>query len=221
MDKVFNYYIEYLSIIRRATHYFEKDNFEESIDLYCDAEKYLDRVNMNNSGIIKLYVLMSKTYIELGNLDVALIYLNKAKSVLDIGPSELRISIDNNIAYTYLKKKKYNKSETLYFDLLEEIESNPFGYNYHPLIYNNIGELYFMRKLEVKSLSNYSRALFYFERSIIQKPLYYETLCDNISLLFRNDIDESKRWKWIRSNFIPTLKSGNNSKNIKRVKKNL
>jgi len=111
--------------------------------------------------ISKIYTGYGNTVSELGNPQLAIINLNKALNMAraaELSDTYIR-SVQTNLAQAYRKNKKYQKSESLYKEVLYSLPAeNPYSVD-ESAIQNNLGFLMKVQGKSEEALVHYNRAL--------------------------------------------------------------
>ncbi len=140
---------------------------------YFDSAVKLDKELNTRSSLLSasIYTSYGNTVAELGNSELAIIFLNNALSIHEKLKSSIREKRQAliNLAKAYRHNKNYKKSEELYRKILADIENSDYDHQAGSSlggIYNNLAYL-------LKVQDKYDEAIYYYYESLqLHEKLY-------------------------------------------------
>lgn len=146
-----------------ASLHAERRGFENAAHYYHSALSLLDQ-SPNQSPLITtdIYSGYGNTLSELGNPQLAILYLEKAlKIVQHSGSSPSRLqNIQINLAQAFRKNEEYEKSEALYEEILYALPAdNQSALNTKATIHNNLGYLLKVQDRLEEAVVHYNQSL--------------------------------------------------------------
>ena len=165
---------------------------------YYDHALSIIRINkITDPKIIsKIYTGYGNTITELGNSQLAIINLNKALNkarAAGLSDTDIR-SIKTNLAQAYRKNQEYQKSESLYKEVLYSLPSeNPYSVD-ESTIQNNLGFLMKVQGKSEEALVHYNSALEINRFIYGEKHPNTKIILNNLSALYSsmNQFDQAE-----------------------------
>ncbi len=127
--------------------------YKKALSFYLKAQKNYELLGMLNDYYYSK-VDIAIVYRKLGQLNRAIELQRSAYNFFKKSPDKYYLCLTaNNLAYSYMKKGDFRKSQLFHNEALLIAKSNSFN-DMLPYIYSGMGELYF-------SIGNYDKSLYY------------------------------------------------------------
>ncbi|MFA9214261.1 MAG: ATP-binding protein [Candidatus Methylacidiphilales bacterium] len=153
-----NGYFKIMALNKKTYHAIDRNKLKEAFDLN-EISIATAHQHKLDSNLLKLFIIKSKILLKIDNIDGALIYLLKAKKVLDKYPNLIESSYYySSFAYFYYTLKDYRKAME-YFKLSSNQYMAMNDYYYYRGSLDNIGLCY-------RNLNKYDSAEIYFNQAI-------------------------------------------------------
>lgn len=146
-----------------ASLHAERRGFEDAAHYYHRALSLLGQSpNPSSSLTTGIYSGYGNTLTELGNPQLAILYLEKAFEIFersDLSPTRLR-TIQTNLAQAFRRNEEYEKSETLYREILYALPAgDDSALNTKSIIHNNLGYLLKVQDRMEEAVVHYNQSL--------------------------------------------------------------
>lgn len=133
---------------RMASVHLSTDNPPLSLKYYYESLAIFEEIN-DPAGIAKIYNILAIYKGEYKDFDTAFKYINRSLQIHDsLKDQEQLIQNKGNLAYIYLLKKEYPKSDDLYQKLIDELEKENEKLNLPMIYYSHAKVLDAMQKPE-------------------------------------------------------------------------
>ena len=198
--------------------YSNKGNFKKAIELYNEAFSiYKAKLAEDHRYFANLYNNLGYAYFCMGDNDKALLYSKRSVEIFQKSKIANHPSISdvlNNLGIIYSKLGESQKSID-YFQQSINLKSKRDDLSIAP-IYNNLGVVYKKMNDYQMSVEYFEKSLQIYERYLVKKQDYMQTLYSNLSYLYGklNDNEKvqhySNKLKNAKNLFFLTKKKHNN-----------